>query len=165
MRNPLVLSLFLISAVLPAQSASVTNYGRGCELTSNPPPLIRANNLPKIGTTFQVRFIGPNSVTPVSQDQPVLVTGLSSAAVTIPPISSLQPANCQLLVNPLLFLFMPRSGSAYLGQVDMPIPNNRSLLGFTVYQQFASIYRRCGSVGCVDQMIRVSDGLKVVVGT
>ena len=109
-----------------------------------------------------VRFIGPNSVTPVSQDQPALLTGLQQTAIQVPPISPLQPSSCQFLTLPLVIQLMPRQGSAFRGSVTFAIPNDRSLIGVKVYQQFASIYRRCSP--CVDRMIRVSDGLELVIG-
>ena len=85
------------------------------------------------------------------------------ASIPMPPISSLQPQGCNILLLPLSYQFMPRSGSAYQGTVNFSIPNDPQLLGVTVYQQFASIYRNCRGA-CVDQMIRVSDAIKIVIG-
>ncbi|MCB9869779.1 MAG: hypothetical protein H6837_07970 [Planctomycetes bacterium] len=158
-----LLILVTTTAASTAQ-ASVTSYGKGCNLPSNAPPLITNLTLPKLNTVFTVRFIGPNSITPVSQDQPALLTGVAATQIPVPPLSSLQPPNCDLLTFPLLIQFMPTSGSAYQDTVSMPIPNDTSLIGVTVYQQFASVYRNCRSTPCVDQMIRVSNGIKVVIG-
>ena len=164
MRSLLILFATLLSAASVAtQTASFTNYGRGCDLPGSPPPLIRSTGLPQLGATFTVRYIGPNGQTPVSQDQPVLLTGFSTLSWPIPPISSLQPAGCLLLVLPEIVIPMPWTGSRYQDQFPMQIPNDVGLLGATMHQQFACFYSRCQPT-CNLQMLRMSDAGTTVIG-
>ena len=161
-----LVSLFVLFAAvtgaLPAQG-SFTNYGRGCTLPGSPPPLIRATGQPLIGQSYTVRYVGPNSITPVSMDQPALLTGVQQASITVPPISPLQPGNCQILLVPVVTLVMPRAGSAFQGQLTLMVPLDPSLIGQSLFHQFIGLYSSCRP-SCVLQMVRTSDGLHVVFG-
>ena len=163
-RIPSLAALVLTTALSAQTAASVTYYGKGCELSGNTPPLLRTT-VPKIGSSFTATYYGPNSVTPVSQDQPFMLLGPNAISVPVPPLSSLQfNLNCTLLVNPLFIVPMPTSGSAWASTYTTTIPNDSKLVGTSIYMQFASVYRNCRSTPCVDQMIRVSNGATLVLG-
>lgn len=72
----LVALVLVLTGSVSAQQGSFTNYGRGCDFPSSAPPLIRATGVPQIGMPFTVRYIGANGITPVSDDHPILLTGL-----------------------------------------------------------------------------------------
>ena len=155
--------ILLLCSLASAQTASFARFGRGCT-TSGPPPLLNARTLPKLGTNFTVTYTGPNGRTPVSIDQPVLLTGRAQVNVTIPRFSNLQPGNCVLYTVPILLTVMPWTGSRFQDSVTLAIPNSRTLLGLTLYQQFVDVYFSCRP-NCQMLMLRTTNGGKIVIGT
>ena len=156
-------ALLLLTPALSAQTASFSRYGSGCA-AGGPPPLLNSRDVPRLGSNFTVSYTGPNGNTPVSMDIPLLVTGFQQSLLTIPQFSAIQPANCALLTVPVLLELMPLLGSAYQSQVTLAIPNDRNLLGLTLFQQWVDLYFRC-SGPCQLLMLRTSNGGKAVIGT
>ena len=109
-------------------------------------------------------YTGPNGRTPVSIDQPLLLTGTAQVNVTIPRWSNLQPAGCVLYTLPLIVTVMPWTGSRFQDRVTLAIPNQRSLLGVTLYQQFVDAYFSCRP-NCQMLMLRTTNGGKISIGT
>lgn len=160
----LALAALALTALAPAQIASFTTYGNGCN-PGSPPPLIQAVTLPRIGTAFTVRHVAlPSGQTPVSIDLPALIMGLQQAQTPVPVLSPSQPANCNFLLTTDVILFMPWQGSSYANQYTMQIPNDVGLVGLTFFQQWAELYSRCQPT-CQPLMIRVSNAATVVVGS
>ena len=158
-----VIATLVLTSLVTAQQGSFTNYGRGCNLPSSAPPLIRSSGVPRVGARFTVTYTGPNGQTPVSDDHPILLTGIVQAAVPIPQFSSLQPANCTLLVLPVITTPMPWTGSRYQDQFTFNIPLQNALVGGVFNQQFLCLYSSCRP-SCVPLMVRMSDGGMATIG-
>jgi hypothetical protein len=158
-----VLATVLLAGPAVAQAASFTTYGTGCN-PGNPLPLIRNSGLPVLGTTFTVSFIAlPNSRTPVSEDWPIFLLGFQQIQVPVPALSAAQPANCFLYTSTDFAEFMPWLGASFQNQVQIPVPLNPGVIGFTLYMQWASLNSRC-QPNCTPSLIRVTNGAAATLG-
>lgn len=132
MRPHLVaLATLSIGSALAAQTATFARVGRGCGGSGGPPPLLNSRSLPRIGTTFNIDYTGPNGMTPVSDDRPNLLLGFAPLSVAIPMLTPLQPAGCTLLLQPTITIPMPPlpASTRYEASFPLMIPNDPSLLG------------------------------------
>ena len=152
-------------AVLPAQAASVSFYGTGCAYAGQN-LAIGVQGLPQLGTTFTITYSGPNFYSTL-MIQPALAIGLAPNATPIPPaILPLQPAGCTVWVVPLLIATMlPTSAGPFATTVDIAVPNNPGLIGFTVYAQWFATVVQCGIIPpCTFDALPTSDAALFVVG-
>jgi hypothetical protein len=133
----------LFGASLPAQGAAVTYYGAGCRDAANSTnaPVILVSGSPQLGATITVRYLGPSAQTFANQFAPALITGLSMANAPVPRLTPSMATNCTLLVQPdVAVFFMPLIGGAsHLDRISYQIPNVGSLLGSSVFHQFATV--------------------------
>lgn len=162
----------LLTVGAAAQQAAFAPFGVACSVPGAPTPAIGARGLPRLGTTFEVTFTGPNHNTSSAQQsaQPVLLTGLN--AVPVPaaiPVGTFpqQPAGCWVFVFPDLAIPMPlaRSGAAFESALALTVPNDPALIGATWFHQWVSIFRQCGFAGCSIFWAVTSDAAQVLVGT
>src|SRR5690606_21124281 len=110
----LFVPLLVLAATAPlsAQAAAFRVFGQPCSAPNEPVPAIRSSGLPRIGTSFDVVWAGPNRNANTAQQtvQPWLVTGFAAlpAPAVIPAwLLPQQPAGCQLLVRPDVVVPMP----------------------------------------------------------
>jgi len=159
-----ILAAAALAAGASAQ-ASFTNYGRGCGLPGSPPPLIRFTGLPQVGMSYTINQVAlPNSITPVSIDLPILISGLQQTMLPVPTYSSLQPAGCFQLCTIDVFEIMPQvSPNGFQTSATWTVPNNPNLVGLQYHHQWASLYSSCRPT-CTAGMVRVSDAAIVTVG-
>ena len=155
-----------------AQAASFTVIGSPCTVTGEATPTIGVRGLPRVGTTFDVTYAGPNRTFDSAQTivRPYLVTGF--ALVTPPfviPTTLLrrQPAGCSLYVTPDIVLPMPMSpaGPIFGSSVSLTIPNDPQLIGARWFHQWFALFEQCGFAGCSPEWAATSDAGIVVVGT
>jgi len=157
------LAAALTASTLAAQ-ASFTNYGRGCAL-GGPPPLIRFTGLPQVGTTYTISQVAlPNSITPVSIDLPILISGLNQVSLPVPVFSPAQPAGCNQLTTSDVFEIMPMtSPTGFATSTTWTLPNNPNLVGLQYNHQWVSLNSRCTGF-CTAQLVRVSNAATAQVG-
>lgn len=124
--------------------------------------MLNSRDLPTVGMPFQIDYQGPNGTTPVSDDHPYLLIGYPRIALPFPQISSLQPTNCTVYVDPQVTIAMPPSGTSYATQITLPIPMDPALIGAAFYVQFATLYQRFGQPSLV--MVRFTNGGECLVG-
>ena len=151
---------------LPAQSASVSFYGTGCAYQGLN-LAIGVQGLPQLGTTFTITYSGPNFNSTL-MIQPALALGLLPDNLPIPPaILPLQPAGCSVWIVPALIQTMlPTATGLFATSVDIGVPNNPGLIGFTVFAQWFATVVQCGIIPpCTFDALPTSDGALLVVGT
>ena len=129
-----------ISLSLQAQQASYTNYGQGCGFGPILPQAM-AVGLPRLGSTCYVYYQTSSWFKYPTSGTVVLITGVSRSSwggLSLPfTIPHLDPYGygfpvCQLLASPE---FIPYAGSSG-ALVPFQIPNNPTLLGVALYQQW-----------------------------
>ncbi|HEX5050670.1 MAG TPA: hypothetical protein VFZ65_02760 [Planctomycetota bacterium] len=167
MRTPILACLFtsLALTAAPAQTASVTLFGTGCTYMSQP-LAIGVQGLPQFGTMVSVTYTGPNLNNQLSI-QPVLALGLAPTNIPIPAtILPQQPLGCtQWIVPELLTLMPPTATGMFETHLDLTIPNDPTLAGFTFTAQWLAIVIQCGIVApCWLQALPTSDAALLTVG-
>ena len=167
----LVLGIALATTAVRAQSASFSVIGTACSAPSEPTPAIAARGLPRIGTSFDVTYAGPNRTFSSAQQivQPFLITGLalSNPALMVPVgLLPQQPAGCLVYVQPDLVLAMPidASGASFVSSVTLSIPNQPALVGATWFHQWFAVMEQCGIAGCNMAWVITSDAAIVQAG-
>lgn len=174
MMRPLLFVLLVLFAVAAprAQQATFTPFGTACTFPGEPTPAIGARGLPRIGTSFDITYQGPNRAPGGSQQsvQPFLVTGLQlfSAPVPVPTfLFPQQTAGCLVYVFPDIVLPMPiaRGGMVFESSFTWAIPNDPALVGATWFHQWLAIFEQCGFAGCDYLWSVTSDAAHVVAGT
>lgn len=165
------LTVVLCAAPLCAQTASFTPIGTPCTAPREPTPMIGARGLPRIGTSFDVTYTGPNRAAFSAQQsvQPFLITGLSffPNPILVPTSTFFsQPAGCIVYVQPDIVMAMPldTTGQSFEAAVTLAIPNNGALIGATWNHQWFAIFTQCGIAGCNPMWAITSDAAIVQVG-
>lgn len=140
-----VFVLSLACSAVAAQQASFSTFGQGCGVHGEPPQrgAIWGTGLPRLGSTVTVGYTGPTFAAHVFS-HPILITGLSRTSmygVALPyhldwwRFSWIGGPDCYLYCSSDVFL--PPSGQGPSpGRVTMTIPNDPSMLGRPVYQQW-----------------------------
>jgi hypothetical protein len=164
----LLLATLLSATVplLPAQAASVSLYGTGCAYAGQN-LAIGVQGLPQLGTTITITYSGPNFFSTL-MIQPGLALGLAPDATPIPTsVLPLQPAGCTVWVVPVLIgMMLPTSAGPFATSVDVAVPNNPGLIGFTVYAQWIATVVQCGIIPpCTFDALPTSDAAQLVLGT
>ena len=157
-----------LTAPLPAQAASYTNFGQGCGFGT----ILfsaRATSDPKLGTTCYVYAESPSWFRYFTFSLVILVSGSSNSAwiggqlpfqvPRLPPFIYGQPA-CSLLVSPD-HLVLPSGGRDAV--VPFDIPNDPRLIGFTLYQQWMYWVTEYPPTGAIDYFL-VSNGGAMRIG-
>ncbi len=122
---------------LAAQAASYTYINQKAPYKNQNPPMLTALNLPKVGTTFQVRV--PTSAV---FSHSVLAFGVSNPNLPIPAWSG------YLFTSAEIVMWTPKSSAAFsVMTMSFPIPTSPQLLGVRFSQQvFQANY--CGWTHC-----------------
>lgn len=159
-RHALVTSLCAVAIACTAVSQTVTQYGTACGATGGPPPrLYYTGALPVIGGNFILTYTGPNGgVAGVYDEHPHLLLGFAQTNVAIPASISFF-AGCTLLVQPVVTLPMPVSGSGYASQYTLAVPNDPTVTGLTLNAQMVVLYQRFISPQTVG--LRFTNGLAI----
>ncbi len=167
MRSILLTAVLLSAASLPAQGATVTLYGTACRDRANQSvaPMMRVSGVPQLGSQITVQYLGPNGMPLFVDNIPALITGLTGVSVPVPQLTMDMSSSCTLLVIPdIAFFVMPRSGLAYLTQIQYTIPNDPSVLGASVYHQWATLVLYGPSTNPTLGYVMFSNGAHVQAG-
>ena len=138
---PIIVAGFL-GLPAAAQQASFTTFGQGCGDIGEPPmpAQIQALSLPVLGSVYRVAFVAPYFLTRPVSVYSYLVTGLSRTAwagVQLPFYmtgwSGMGGANCAIYCSHDVTI------RGMWGQ-PIPIPNDPTLAGMVLYQQWILYY-------------------------
>ena len=113
---------------LAAQAASYTYINQKAPYKNQNPSMLTALNLPKVGTTFQVRV--PSSAV---FSHSVLAFGVSNPNLPIPAWSGYLFTSAEIRMQTPWSNKIPMSGSATT--MSFAIPDSPELLGVKFYQQ------------------------------
>lgn len=162
-----LLPLFALSTLLPAQ-ASFVPFGTGCSFLSQT-LAIGNQGLPRIGTTFQITYSGPNFTFNSAQQiaMPHLVLGFGPLFTPIPQsLLPQQPAGCAGFITPNAVIPAQPDPVLNVFQSAIPImvPNNPMLIGFALHAQWLLRFDQCGFAGCNWAAVPTSDAAMATVG-
>jgi hypothetical protein len=174
----LTLAALLLPATTAAQTARWSTYGQGCAQSITPDTILNQRldsvskklvvNLPQIGTEFGVMILR-NSTQSIYDHRSLLFVGISNT----------RWQNQKLPLNVPLDIYGNRWGPCVLTSIEaaLPgrrfcfgsgcweysfrIPNNTTLIGASVYMQWAVLYDQPGKSG---PLIRYSNGGHALVG-
>lgn len=130
-------NVFAIDNFLVTDAAEYTTFGAGCPGALGVPTLAAAaGSTPKLGSTLTV------AVGNLPVNIGLMLTGLSNTllagSVPLPlPLASSGFPGCDLLVDPLVTATL--SGVGNQATWSIPIPPSMPLIGFTLYNQGASL--------------------------
>ena len=161
----MILGLLLLAPVCAAQTASYSYFGTGCSvnLTWASPSQLTALGTPKLGSVITLQYSSGYPRNPRMNRVVTLLTGVSNSQALGRPLPLYvvgHPGSpCLLLCSP--DIVQPLGGQNVT--IGMGIPNNPSLLGLTLYQQFYALYR--DNFGSWEQWYQFSNGGMMVIGT
>ncbi len=160
---------FALAAILSAQQAAFVPFGQGCTFQSQT-LAIGNQGLPRIGSSFQVMYTGPNHQFNSAQQiaWPQLFLGFGTLVTPLPQgLLPQQPPGCQGLITPDLAIpsNIDQNGRpTYENFVRLAIPNNPNLLGYVLYGQWLLLHQQCGFAGCGLDALPTSDAAQIWIG-
>ncbi|MHC4851588.1 MAG: hypothetical protein ACYTF5_06180 [Planctomycetota bacterium] len=122
--------MLMLATPLSAQVASYTYIDQKAPYKNQNPPMLTALNLPKIGTTFQVRV--PDSTV---FSHSTLAFGVSNPNLPIPGLGG------YLFTSAEIVMWTSKSSGVFsvMTTMSFPIPNSPQLLGVRFSQQVLRI--------------------------
>jgi hypothetical protein len=137
------LALFALSASpLLAQTATFAKIPFPCSGAGN--ATYTVSGPPKLGTTMQIVYTGPNHGGGFSVQRPIFLLGLTMLGpISLPPEIPAIPAACYQTTSMEWAIWMPGT-TKFQDTVSLPIPNDPALRGFPFYVQwllFTAQYR------------------------
>lgn len=163
------LVVFSLCGASFAQTAAFVPFGLGCAFQGQTLS-IGNQGLPRLGTTFQVTYAGPNFTFSSGQQiaHPILVLGLGQQLVPLPTsLLPQQPPGCTAYITTDVFLptVPDPTRAAFTSWVDIAVPNTPTLVGLVFNAQWMALVEQCGFAGCGFAAVPTSDAAVVVVGT
>ncbi len=168
-----VFAMVLATCGLLDAQASYTTYGWGCGSWGgvNQPAVLSCSDTPKIGTSVEVRFLGPRYVPGWNRSQifPVLMTGLSRTSVggvSLPFHVNWGPIggpNCMLWCSADFAAAVGGIINLDWGSMRIAIPDNAALVGVTLYHQWYLQYHLWWQGG-IEAFYILSNGGAMTIG-
>ncbi len=160
-RTWVTLALFALStSPLLAQAATFAKIPFPCAGAGN--ATYTVSGPPKLGTTMQIVYTGPNHGGGFGFERPIFLLGLGMVGPLRVPTQDLIPAACFQTTTMEWALWMP-GARRYQDTVSLPIPNDATLRGFPFYVQWL-LYTSRWDVNPPRAWFEASEVGKAVVG-